>query len=45
MCNVDVLWAEFFAQALAQASLSEFRDRKDACGHIAPQSGSSAGED
>ena len=45
MRNVDVLWSEFFIQALAQASLGEFCGREDACGRIAPQSGGGTRED
>ena len=45
MCNVDVFWSKLFAQTLAQTSLSEFCDRKNAGERVAPQSGSSAGED
>ena len=43
--NVDVLWSKFFIQALAQASLGEFRGREDAGGRIAPQSGGGTRED
>ena len=45
MRNVDVLWSKFFIQALAQASLGEFRGREDAGGRIAPQSGGGTRED
>ena len=45
MCNVDVLWPEFFVQALAQASYSEFRDGKYASDRVAPESSGGAGED
>lgn len=45
MRNVDVLWSKFLVQALAQASLGEFRGREDAGGRIAPQSGGGTRED